>query len=29
MNVLGDIHKGTQMFLLNKDLSTYDDLEHI
>jgi hypothetical protein len=29
MNVLGDIHKGTQMFLLNKDLSIYDDLEHI
>jgi hypothetical protein len=24
-----DNHKGTQMFLLNKELSTYDDLEHI
>jgi hypothetical protein len=28
MNLLADAHKGAQMFLANKDLSTYSDLEH-
>jgi hypothetical protein len=28
MNVFADIHKGSQMFRANKDLTTYGDLEH-
>mmetsp|Transcript_28857 Transcript_28857/g.52205 ORF Transcript_28857/g.52205 Transcript_28857/m.52205 type:complete len:720 (+) Transcript_28857:272-2431(+) len=28
MNVFADIHKGAQMFLANKDLAKYGDIEH-
>jgi hypothetical protein len=28
MNVFADIHKRSQMFCANKDLTTYGDLEH-
>lgn len=28
MNVFADVHKGSQMFLTNKDLTVYDNLEH-